>query len=219
LFTVARKKWGMTGLRNPIQSMELPAGSKERTRRLGKDDDEQGINRAAPDEEQRLFAALPAEPYMAPLATLAIETAMREGELLGLPWGAVDLQAGVAKLVDTKNKTSRDVPLSPKAVETFKALPRSLQADAPIFPVKADEVQRAFKRACKAAGIANLRFHDLRHEAISRLFERGLSLPEVASISGHKTWSQLRRYTNLKAADLVRKLAKEQGTGTAADQR
>jgi integrase len=76
-----------------------------------------------------------------------------------------------------------------------------------IFPISAHAITVAFRRSCRRSGIKDLRFHDLRHEAISRLFEKGLSLAEVAVISGHKTWSMLRRYTHLKAEDLVKKLA------------
>ena len=195
LFTVAAKDWGMETLRNPIKSMTLPAGSNERDRRL-----EQG-------EEEKLLTALAAEgPYMAPLATLAIETAMRQSELLGLTAGAVDLDKRIAKLADTKNGEGRTVPLSAKAAEVLEALPSPI-AGGPLFPMTQDDVIRAFRRACEAAGLVDLKFHDLRHEAVSRLFERGLNVAEVAAISGHKTWSQLRRYTKLKAEDLARKLA------------
>lgn len=195
LFEVARTEWGMTNLVNPIRNIKLPKGSKERTRRL------EG------DEEARLMAALAQEgPLYAPLAAFAIETAARQGELLGLSWAAVDVPGGAMHFPDTKNGTARTVPLSSRAIELLKALPRALDAGAPVFPVSADEVQRAFRRACTAAGIEGLRFHDLRHEAVSRLFERGLSLPEVAAISGHRTWSQLKRYTQLKPTELSKKL-------------
>lgn len=79
--------------------------------------------------------------------------------------------------------------------------------DAPvIFPVSANALQLAWQRLKKRQGMPNLRFHDLRHEAISRLFERGLSLPEVALISGHKDPRMLLRYTHLRAEDLAKKL-------------
>jgi integrase len=196
LYTIAAKDWGMEGLRNPVKSMTLPGGSNERDRRL-----EEG-------EEEKLLAALAVEgPYMAEAAAFAIATAMRQGEILGLSWAAVDLQRGIAHLVDTKNGEARDVPLSPAAIEILKALPRSLDDATPVFPVTQHDLIRAFRRACDAAGLVDLKFHDLRHEAVSRLFERGLNVAEVAAISGHKTWSQLKRYTQLKAEDLARKLA------------
>lgn len=69
-----------------------------------------------------------------------------------------------------------------------------------------DAITRAFARASKRAGVKNARIHDLRHEAVSRLFEKGLDVMEVASISGHKTLWQLKRYTHLKASDLAKKL-------------
>ena len=192
----ASREWKMEGLRNPIKNVSLPAGSRERNRRL------------KGDEKEGLLAALKAlGPYHAPLAELAIETAMRQGELLSLTAADVDLEKRIARLKDTKNSERRDVPLSSRAVELIRALPRPLEATAPLFPCSQDDVIRTFKQACSDAGIEDMKFHDLRHEAVSRLFERGLALPEVAAISGHKTWSQLKRYTQLKAEDLARKLA------------
>lgn len=203
VYRFAVKELGMESLRNPVKAMTLPGSSEERTRRL------------VDDEEARLLAALALEgPYMAPVAAFAIETAMRQSEILRLTWAAVDLPAGIASIAEAKTKP-RAVPLSPRAREILQALPRSLREDAPIFPLRQDDLIRAFRRACTAAGIENLRFHDLRREAISRLFERGLSLPQVAAISGHSTWSQLKRYTEVKPEDLVKQLS----TGTAADQR
>ena len=78
---------------------------------------------------------------------------------------------------------------------------------AGVFGIRADRVSQAFERACKRAGIDGLRFHDLRHEATSRLFEHGLNPMEVATITGHKDLRMLRRYTQLRAEDLARKLA------------
>ena len=110
-----------------------------------------------------------------------------------------------AHLPDTKNGEARSVPLSSTAIQTLRALPRSLHGQ--VFPgLTTEAVKRAFARAVRRAGIEDLRFHDLRHEATSRLFERGLNIMEVASITGHKDLRMLRRYTHLKAEDLARKL-------------
>jgi len=196
VFSTAVKEWRMEGLRNPISTMTLPAGSNERTRRL-----QEG-------EEASLLKALTAEgSYYAPVATFAIETAMRRGEILGLLWGAVDLQKKIAKLADTKNNEPRDVPLSSRSIAILKGLPRPIGQAAKVFPITQSGLIGAFRRACAAAEIEDLRLHDLRHEATSRFFERGLNVAEVAAITGHKTWSQLRRYTQLRAEDLARKLA------------
>jgi integrase len=195
LYKIAAKDWGMEGLRNPIASLTMPGPSRQRDRRL------------LPHEERALLAELTRSPYVAPIAELAIQTAMRQGELLALTWADVDLQNRIAHLSDTKNSEPRDVPLSSRALEILRTLPRPLDATARVFPLTQAIVVRTFIQARKAAGIHDLRFHDLRREAASRLFERGLNVAEVAAITGHKTWSQLKRYTKLKAEDLARKLA------------
>ena len=71
-----------------------------------------------------------------------------------------------------------------------------------IFPYDPKSVSAAFTRACKVLGIADLRFHDLRHEATSRLFERGYQIHEVAQFTLHDSWNELKRYTNLKPENL-----------------
>ena len=195
LYKIAAKDWGMEGLRNPIANVTMPGPSNKRERRL------------SADEETPLFEQLQkAGPYMAPLSSLAIETAMRQGELLSLTWADVDLQARVAHLKDTKNSEPRDVPLSTRAVEVFKALPRALDSATQIFPLKKDDVIRAFRLACASAKIENLKFHDLRHEATSRICDR-LPMHEAMRVTGHKTPSMLMRYYHPKAEDLARKLA------------
>ncbi|MBI3529663.1 MAG: site-specific integrase [Betaproteobacteria bacterium] len=195
LYKVASRDWGMEGLRNPIESLTMPGGSNKRERRL------------TPGEETALMTELIRRgPYMEPLAALAIETAMRQGELLALAWGDINLPKRVARLRDTKNSEPRDVPLSNRALEILMGLPRPLENFSPVFPLKQDDVIRTFKDACKIAGIENLKFHDLRHEAASRLFEKNLNVMEVAAITGHKTLAMLKRYTHLRAEDLARKL-------------
>ena len=95
--------------------------------------------------------------------------------------------------------------LSRRAVKTIRSLPRRL--DGRLFPeAGASSVSHKFRALCNAAGIEGLRFHDLRHEATSRLFEFGLNPMEVAAITGHKTLVMLKRYTHLRAEDLARKL-------------
>ena len=195
LYKIAARDWGMEGLRNPIQSVTMPGGSNKRERRLH------------PDEETALLEQLrKAGAYMAPLASLAIETAMRQGELLALTWEDVDLQKRVAHLKDTKNSEPRDVPLSTRTIEILKAIPRQLEKTGPLFPISQDETIRTFRKACTDAKIENLKFHDLRHEATSRICDR-LPMHEAMRVTGHKTPSMLMRYYHPKAEDLARKLA------------
>jgi integrase len=173
--------------------MTLPRAAKGRERRL------------VGDEEARLLAELAKTPYMAELAELAIETAMRQGELLALTWADIDADKRIAHLTDTKNGESRDVPLSTRAVAIIASVPRPIRDDATIFPLRQDTVIRAFRGACVATGIENLKFHDLRHEAASRICGR-MAMQEALRVTGHKTPSMLMRYYHPRAEDLARKL-------------
>jgi integrase len=157
-------------------------------------------------EEKKLIEVL--EPHYARVVRFALATGMRRGEVLSLKWRNFDEVGRVAVLPLTKNGDARRVPLSSAALKVLKE-----EAQAPVWSIKGVvfdvhpiAMDRAWRRACSKAGIADLHFHDLRHEAVSRLFELGLNAMEVASISGHRTLSMLQRYTHLKAEDLARKL-------------
>ncbi len=192
LFNTARTAWGMESLTNPVdlvkgQRPKLPGG---RTRRL------------VGDDLPRLLAA--AQAYggeIGPLITWAIETAMRRGEIAAMRWDHLDRKARVLLIPETKTGTPRRVPLSTAALGVLDQLPRRI--DGRVWGMRPDSSSQAFERVCGAAGIEGLTFHDLRHEATSRLFEKGLNPMQVAAITGHKTLQMLKRYTHLKAEDLV----------------
>ncbi len=202
---------------NPAKAIRKPAAPKSRDRRL------------RPCELDALLAASDSTkrtPGLRQIITLAVETSMRLGELLGLEWKHVDLAKRTAHLVDTKNGESRTVALSSAALESLSAmhaLPRRI--DSRVFGwAGADSFEKTWVRckvralatcseACKRAGtkpdpafLADLRFHDLRHEATSRLFEKGLGIMEVASMTGHKSLAMLKRYTHVEAEKLAAKL-------------
>ncbi|MGI4718195.1 MAG: site-specific integrase [Janthinobacterium lividum] len=139
------------------------------------------------------------------IVPLAVETAMRRSELLSVRWENVDLERCSIYLEKTKNGLSRTVPLSPRAIQVLRSMPQA--TTGPVFTLAASSVTQAFQRAVERAGIHHVRFHDLRHEATSRLFERGLNVIEVARITGHVTLSMLDRYTHLDVQGLVQKLA------------
>lgn len=197
VFDTAIKDWALPLAVNPARLVRRPPQSKGRERRLSK------------AEEAALIVACRTSraTMLEPAIHIALETGMRLGEILSLAWYDVDLGASIARLRDTKNGESRRVPLSQRARTVLSSIPRHI-SNARIFWRwnRADSFENAWRRAVRAAGIQNLRFHDLRHEATSRLFERGLSLPEVAAITGHKTWHMLRRYTHLDASKLAEKL-------------
>ena len=105
-----------------------------------------------------------------------------------------------------QNGDSKDVPLSPHALELLTDLPRNIREDQVVFPLHFEALKSSWRRACCRAGISDLRFHDLRHEATSRFFEKGLNVMEVAAITVHKDLRMLQKYTHLRAGDLARKL-------------
>ena len=200
LFEVSRKEWGIF-VHNPVREIKLPKKGKARDRRL------QDAENGSDSEETRLFAACRRcrNPYLLPIVQFALETAMRQSEIVRLQWQHVNIKRRTAFLPDTKNGESRTVPLSSVAVDVLTALPRSIHGE--VFPsVTTVAVKQAFIRATRRAKIEDLHFHDLRHEATTRLFERGLNIIEVSSITGHKDLQMLRRYTHLRAEDLAKKL-------------
>ena len=128
---------------------------------------------------------------------LAIETGMRRGEILKIERHHLKDRTLIIPL--TKNGHSREIPLTSKAINIL------YDSNLP-FPMTPNALKLAWSRLKKKGTIKDLHFHDLRHEAISRFFEKGLSIPEVALISGHKDVRMLFRYTHLKAEDILRKL-------------
>lgn len=214
LFNVARKEWGMENLSNPVEIIKKPKLPNGRDRRL------------VGEEEVRLLAAAgESSEALKSLVVVALGTAMRLGELLHLSWIDVDLDKRVALLRDTKNGDTRQVPLSTAVVNALEPLSRNKDDLRVFWNWKAsDSIQATWRRAVKRAQIlydkdcqatskiadgnflCNFRFHDLRHEAASRLFELGFNPMEVASITGHKTLQMLKRYTHLRAEDLAKRM-------------
>lgn len=190
----ARLDWDVPVREIPLDNVRRPKMPPGRTRRLI-DDEYDRLRRAALDGPT---------PYIWPVVDFAIETAMRQAEILGLVWKHVDTVQRIAHLPDTKNGLPRDVPLTRAAVAILVEQRRS-NITKP-FPYTIRMVQWAWKQTVKRAKIDDLHFHDLRHEGISRLFERGLNIPEVAVVSGHRDFRMLARYTHLKAKDVGKKL-------------
>jgi integrase len=190
---VARAEWGFVLPSNPVDHVKLPAPNNPRQRR------------ATPGELERLLKDCEVRGHqrLSAVIQLAVETGMRRSELLGMQWADVDLEARTASLRNTKNGHPRTVPLSPRALEIIGATPR---AGVRVFPVTANALRLAWERLRRRAGVSGLRFHDLRHEAVSRFFEKGLNMPEVAAISGHRDPRMLMRYTHPKAEVIALKL-------------
>ena len=212
LFTIAIKEWRVGLFYNPVSNIRKPTPGKGRDRRLSK------------DEETSLFQACDrhSNPMLGWITRIALYTGMRAGEIKSLTRAQVNLEKRTAHLTETKNGSARTVPLTRKATEVFRAA-----LNHPVRPLDTDllfwgepgrdgirrpyEFRPAWVRTLKKANIKGLRFHDLRHEAVSRLVEAGLGDQEVSAISGHKSMQMLKRYTHLRAEDLVARLDRVMG--------
>lgn len=209
LFTVALKEWGIGLSYNPVLNVRRPTPGPGRNRRLDA------------IEEVKLFKAVDrhSNPMLGWIVRVAIETGMRSSEITSLKRSQVDLDRRIVRLLETKNTLPRTVPLSIEATTLFrKALANPIRPidteliffgepgkDGKRRPYNFNKVWLDIKRT---AGFPDFRFHDLRHEAVSRFVEGGLSDQEVSAISGHKSMQMLKRYTHLRAEDLVAKLDK-----------
>tara|TARA_Y100000310_G_scaffold27153_1_gene25831 strand:+ start:1025 stop:2047 length:1023 start_codon:yes stop_codon:yes gene_type:complete len=208
MFKYAINEWGVyLPHGNPVATISLPAKGKQRDRRF-----------KIGEEELLLSYAKQYQGVIHDIIILAIETGMRRGEMANarskqeleksgyccICWEGFNAKDSTLFLKDTKNGESRIVPLSRRAKEIILKQPRKL--NGPIFDILSDSVGHAFNKVTERAGIDDFRFHDLRHEATSRFFEKGLQMMEVSSITGHKDLASLKRYTHLRATDLVKKL-------------
>lgn len=212
VFETARREWDIPLLENPLAKVRKPKAPQGRERRLRR------------GELDRLLEASTdsRNDWLRPGILFAIETGMRRGEILNMRWRDTDLDASLLSIPETKTGFSRCIPLT-KGATAILAERRTdtSKSDDLVFPITGNAFRLAWERCKRRASrhdpdIADLRFHDLRHEAVSRFFELGLSVPEVAAISGHRDPRMLFRYTHLKAEDIVLKLQRALTTELAA---
>jgi integrase len=223
----ARREWGIH-VENPIRYVKRPPAPRARDRRMTAEEEVYLLAELKVEGErtQSLAGTFnksgPQNPWLVPIIQMAIETAMRRGELLALTWENVDLKRCVAHLPETKNGDSRDVPLSSRAVAILKSLPRNIVG--PVFPTTANAVKCGYRRALIRARtkylenceevrkrpspkfLQDLRMHDMRHEATSRLATKLPNLIELAAVTGHRDLRMLKRYYHPRAEDLAKKL-------------
>jgi integrase len=244
VFSIARKEWGMESLSNPIELIRKPQANNARTRRIAVNaapvstvsGDKSELHRGAEDGELERVANASGSALLPSIIWLAVETAMRRGEIVSLLWVNVDLNRRVVHLPSTKNGEARDVPLSSRAVAVLQTLKDARdrakddtseddENDAGrVFEIRSDAVTRAFERAVARARklyvdeskaikqrldykfLTDLRFHDLRHEATSRLASI-FPMHELTKITGHKDPRMLMRYYHPRAEDLAKRLS------------
>jgi integrase len=185
IYNTAIKQWCYPIPHNPLSNIQKPRCNPPRERRLNDNEAKYILNHQFKNKN------------MNNIIELAIETGMRRSEILSITND--DIKDNCIYLSDTKNNSPRKIPLTQKVKEIISKsiLPYSISSNA---------VRLNWYRMTKRAGIVDLHFHDLRHEAISWFFENGLSIPEVSLISGHKDVRQLMRYTHLKINNLIDKL-------------
>lgn len=156
--------------------------------------------------------SLPMEEVM----DFAIASAMRVGEICAIRFDDVrwdEMSVMIRDRKDPKQKIGNNqiVPLLPDAMKIVVHRREQLGGSGRIFPYRSAAISECWFTSCKACKIEDLHFHDLRHAAITNLFRFGFGIPEVALISGHRSWRQLKRYTQLGAGDVLARFKALQG--------
>ncbi|MEQ1933617.1 MAG: site-specific integrase [Fimbriimonadaceae bacterium] len=194
LFKVAKDEWGIPLRDNPLDKLKLKAPDDRRERRLRS------------GEFDRLLASASRcrNELIEHIIQFSVETGMRRGEILAIEWGHVNEDARSLLVPSTKNGYARTIPLTKIALALLHSVRRA--GEERVFPITANAFRLAWERVRRKAGIVDLHFHDLRHEAISRLFEKGLTTPEVALISGHRDMRMLFRYAHATRERVLEKL-------------
>jgi integrase len=200
IFTVARPAWGYPLSRQEfddavtvIKKLGLIRKGNERNRRPILEELDRLMEHFGRVRDQR-----PSSIPMQKIVVFALFSTRRQEEITLLRWD--DLDGDRILVRDMKHpgdKKGNNVycELPPEALAIIKSMPRD---DEQIFPYSTDAISAAFTRACRILGIGDLRFHDLRHEGISYLFEKGRTIPQVAAVSGHRSWTSLKRYTHIR---------------------
>jgi len=182
-----------------LRGERITAKSRQRQRRLT-EEEERSLIAYFSQRDQR------ADIPMVDVMKFALATARRQEEITRLRWDDLDRRRGIALLRDVKHprlKTGnhKSFKLPPDAWAIIAQ--REASSSSPlIFPYNSKSIGAAFTRAVHVLGLKDLRFHDLRHEATSRLFEKGYSIQEVAQFTLHESWATLKRYTHLRPEDV-----------------
>lgn len=216
VFTIAAQEWGLP-VTNPVANIRKPRGNNARDRLLSNTEEKFLLDAIDNPED----SAGNRNIYMPAIVRLAIETAMRQGEILSLDWEHIDLEQRILHLPETKNGNPRDVPLSSRAVKALEDLGQ--KKCGPVFKTTASAVKqswaralsravKSYKESCKKDAtevteefLEDLTFHDLRHLATTRLAEK-FAMHELAKITGHKDTRMLLRYYHPKAEDFAKRL-------------
>ncbi|WP_201195142.1 tyrosine-type recombinase/integrase [Pseudomonas fluorescens] len=201
VFELARREWKAC-LANPVRDAKRPSNAPPRERRVAPGEVSALINRFGFVEGQPPVTLLQELAYA---FLIALETAMRQGEILGMTAKWVNMRDRFVRLPMTKNGSSRNVPLSTRAAELLQPLYQGKGAEDRLFRLESASADTMFRKIRDELGIVGLTFHDTRHEAITRL-ARKVDVLDLARITGHKDLKSLMIYYNATASELAQRL-------------
>lgn len=201
VFEIAKREWRWCKA-NPVREVKRPGNGRPRDRRVSADEERQLIDRFGYVEGQYPATLLQELAYA---FLIALETAMRQGEILSLTKNATFLRQRFVRLDVTKNGDSRDVPLSRRAVELLEVLVKGAGDGGELFKLRSATADAMFRRVRDELGIVDLRFHDTRHEATTRL-ARKLDVLDLARMTGHRDPRSLMVYYNATATEVAGRL-------------
>lgn len=202
VLSIARPAWGyevdpqvMGNARKVLRKLGYNMRSRERDRRPTLDELDRLLEHFQSIQDRR-----PTSINMLKMTAFALFSTRRQEEITRIKWADLDEEGSRVLIRDMKNpgqKMGNDVwcHLPPEALAIIQTMPKALEE---IFPYSAESISTSWTRACKLLGIKDLHFHDLRHDGVSRLFEMDWDIPRVASVSGHRDWNSMRRYTHLR---------------------
>ena len=182
--TIAGREWDWNVPEGLLERVRIPLKPLKAIRRL-----------QAKQQEKLLSTCLRMgrnDIYL--IVLIALRTSLRRSEILSLNWKDIDLKNKVLTVHKTKNGHYRSLPIANDLYSKLSVL--NNEGEGRLFTLSSIAVRLAFDRIRLKAGLKDIRFHDLRHEAISSFFEIGLTVPEVAMLSGHRTLSMLMRYSH-----------------------
>ena len=205
----AMKDWGIYLPNNPVRNADREREPRPRDRTLEGDEYERLLQACDQMKQVRFRRGDTAiHLYLKSMIIFSVETAIRQGELLAMRYDQFNFDKRTLYIPETKNGEPRTIPLSTKAIKVIQSVPRRL--DGKVFPLTCDSLKAWFKVARNDAKLKDFRWHDLRRYACSLLFEKGLSVPELQLVSGHKDPRVLlNTYTKLSAENIAKKLIGE----------
>lgn len=201
VFEIAKREWRWCAT-NPVREVKRPGNGRPRDRRVLADEEQRLVNRFGYVEGAKPETLLQELAYA---FLIALETAMRQGEILSLTKANTHLDQRYVRLDVTKNGDSRNVPLTKRAVDLLGVLAESAGPSGELFKLSSGTADAMFRRIRDELEIVDLRFHDTRHEATTRL-ARKLDVLDLARMTGHRDPRSLMVYYNATATEVASRL-------------